>query len=65
MVLDSHGLDDRNALLAEMEELRQRLHDTVGEADPVETLAERLKAAESISLQLDRLIVRYMQMQST
>lgn len=64
MVLDLQGLDDSNALLAAMEDLRQRLHDTVGEADPVETLAERLQAAESISLELDRLIVRYMQMQS-
>lgn len=64
MVLDLQGLDDSNALLAAMEDLRQRLHDTVGEVDPVETLAERLQAAESISLELDRLIVRYMQMQS-
>lgn len=54
---------DSDALLAAMEELRQRLHDAVGDVDPVETLAERLQQAESISSELDRLIVRYMQLQ--
>lgn len=62
MVLDLSGLDSKDALLAAMESLRQRLHETVGDAEPLETLAERLQAAEEISHQLDRLIVRYMQL---
>lgn len=64
MVIEQTGFDDTESLLAAMEDLRQQLHETVGDVEPVETLAARLQAAERISHELDRLIVRYMQLQS-
>lgn len=56
-------VDEIAVVLATMEELRQRLHDMVGELEPWDTLPERLQAAEEISRELDGLIVHYMQLQ--